>query len=76
MLTSASLVIRNSLDSREDSEEAGEVAGRGQNVLEDCLNQERHSLFQSGILTIASLVIRNQRRSQAHLNLECLPVHH
>ena len=81
MLISASLLIRYQRIAQEvsaewrDIEEPGEDAGREENVLEDCLIEERHSLFQSGMLTSASLVIRNQRISQAQLNLGCLPVH-
>jgi len=44
---------------------------REQNFLEDCLKSGEARLFQSGMLTIASLVIRTEG-SQAHLNLEML----
>ena len=51
MLISASLLIRNQRIAQEvsaewrDIEEPGEDAGREENVLEDYLKEERHSLF-------------------------------
>ena len=59
MLTSASLLIWDQRIAQEvlaewrDIEEPGEDAGREENILEDCLMEERHSLFQSGMLTSA-----------------------
>ena len=59
MLISASLLIRDQRIFQEvsaewkDIEEPGEDAGREENVLEDYLEEERHSLFQSGMLTSA-----------------------
>jgi len=59
MLISASLLIRDQRIAQEvsaewrDIEEPGEDAGREENVLEDYLEEERHSLFQSGMLTSA-----------------------
>ena len=59
MLISASLLIRDQRIVQEvsaewrDIEETGEDAGRKENVLEDYLEEERYSLFQSGMLTSA-----------------------